>query len=219
MHECGGERVGSVRRAASVCLGLVALLSVACESAASASAVPQVSISARSFVAIDADSGRVLLAHASTVRRPIASLTKVMTVLLVIERGHLQVRLRDPRRDVGRTGARGADRGPELLPHDSALVLTTRIEQRFRHGPGDRRGRWFTRPVLQNDEHQGAFTRDGADNVRQCLRAQRHQQPLHCARPGKPRLELLSPTRHSPISSLLASAARVGRHPCTPRCG
>ena len=83
-----------MRRAASVCLGLVALLSVACELAASASAVPNVSISARSFVAIDADSGRVILARASTVRRPIASLTKIMTALLVIERGHLQAPVR-----------------------------------------------------------------------------------------------------------------------------
>jgi serine-type D-Ala-D-Ala carboxypeptidase (penicillin-binding protein 5/6) len=56
--------------------------------------VSKASISASSFVAIDADSGRVLLAHASTVRRPIASLTKVMTALLVIERGHLQAPVR-----------------------------------------------------------------------------------------------------------------------------
>jgi serine-type D-Ala-D-Ala carboxypeptidase (penicillin-binding protein 5/6) len=94
VDECGVERVGSVRRAACFCLGLVALLSVASELAATASAVPNGSISASSFVAIDADSGRVLVGHASTVRRPIASLTKVMTALLVIERGHLQNRVR-----------------------------------------------------------------------------------------------------------------------------
>ena len=78
-----------MRRAACFCLGLVALVSVASALATSASAVPQTSISARSFVAIDADSGRIILAHASTARRPIASLTKVMTALIVIGRGRL----------------------------------------------------------------------------------------------------------------------------------
>jgi D-alanyl-D-alanine carboxypeptidase len=79
---------------ACFCLGLVALLGVGSGLASTASAVPTASISARSFVAIDADSGRVLVAHASTVRRPIASLTKVMTALIVIERGQLQAPVR-----------------------------------------------------------------------------------------------------------------------------
>jgi len=68
---------------------LVALVSVASGLAAGALAVPRVSISAASFVAIDAESGRILVAHGSTARRPIASLTKVMTALIVIERGRL----------------------------------------------------------------------------------------------------------------------------------
>jgi len=78
-----------VRRTACFCLGLVALVSVASGLASSASAVRQASISARSFVAIDADSGRILVARADTARRPIASLTKVMTALVVIERARL----------------------------------------------------------------------------------------------------------------------------------
>lgn len=54
-------------------------------------------ISADSFVAIDAASGRVLVARAAHERHPIASLTKVMTALLVIEEGHLRARVRVPR--------------------------------------------------------------------------------------------------------------------------
>ena len=46
-------------------------------------------IAAPSYVAIDAETGRVLVARGATVRRPIASLTKVMTALVVIERGDL----------------------------------------------------------------------------------------------------------------------------------
>jgi len=44
---------------------------------------------APSFVAIDAATGRVLAARRASTRRPIASLTKVMTALTVIERGNL----------------------------------------------------------------------------------------------------------------------------------
>jgi D-alanyl-D-alanine carboxypeptidase len=51
-------------------------------------------ISARAFVAIDAATGRVLLARRSTTRMPIASLTKVMTALVVIERGDLARKVR-----------------------------------------------------------------------------------------------------------------------------
>jgi D-alanyl-D-alanine carboxypeptidase (penicillin-binding protein 5/6) len=50
-------------------------------------------ITARSYVAIDADSGTLLLARRPTARRPIASLTKVMTGLLTIEHGHLRARV------------------------------------------------------------------------------------------------------------------------------
>ena len=48
---------------------------------------------APSFVAIDAASGRVLASRGASIRRPIASLTKVMTALTVIERGNLEGRL------------------------------------------------------------------------------------------------------------------------------
>lgn len=48
-----------------------------------------VPISAESYIAIDAETGEVLIAHRDRQRRPIASLTKVMTALLVIERGKL----------------------------------------------------------------------------------------------------------------------------------
>ena len=44
---------------------------------------------APSFAAIDADTGEVLAARRARMRRPIASLTKVMTALTVIERGNL----------------------------------------------------------------------------------------------------------------------------------
>jgi D-alanyl-D-alanine carboxypeptidase len=46
-------------------------------------------ISAPAYIAIDADSGRVLIAHRDRQKRPIASLTKMMTALLIIERGDL----------------------------------------------------------------------------------------------------------------------------------
>src|SRR6187200_3383568 len=48
---------------------------------------------APSFVAIDASSGRVLAARGASIRRPIASLTKVMTALTVIQRGDLEGRI------------------------------------------------------------------------------------------------------------------------------
>lgn len=48
-----------------------------------------VAISAESYIAIDAESGRVLVAHRDRQKRPIASLTKMMTGLLVIEAGKL----------------------------------------------------------------------------------------------------------------------------------
>lgn len=54
-------------------------------------------ISARAFVAIDASTGRVLAARKAERRLPIASLTKIMTALVVIERGKLQERIRIPR--------------------------------------------------------------------------------------------------------------------------
>src|SRR5712691_10721318 len=75
------------------------LLAAAIAAAALAAPVPLTaapgssSITAVSFVAVDGASGRVLLSRADSVRRPIASLTKVMTALLVAEQGDLQKRV------------------------------------------------------------------------------------------------------------------------------
>jgi D-alanyl-D-alanine carboxypeptidase (penicillin-binding protein 5/6) len=44
-------------------------------------------ISAQAYIAIDAETGRVLIAHRDRQKRPIASLTKMMTALVTIERG------------------------------------------------------------------------------------------------------------------------------------
>jgi serine-type D-Ala-D-Ala carboxypeptidase (penicillin-binding protein 5/6) len=60
---------------------------------ASRTAAATTKVKAPSFVAIDAATGRVLAARGETVRRPIASLTKVMTGLVVIERGGLENRI------------------------------------------------------------------------------------------------------------------------------
>jgi D-alanyl-D-alanine carboxypeptidase len=53
-------------------------------------------LSAKSYVAIDAESGEILIARRERQRRPIASLTKVMTALLVIEKGELGKKVRVP---------------------------------------------------------------------------------------------------------------------------
>ncbi len=57
-------------------------------------------VAAPSFVAIDAVSGRVLAARREATRRPVASLTKVMTGLVAIERGDLLARIRVTREAV-----------------------------------------------------------------------------------------------------------------------
>lgn len=57
-------------------------------------------LTAQSYVAIDASNGRILVARGDEIRRPIASLTKVMTALVVIERGNLGARVRVPREAV-----------------------------------------------------------------------------------------------------------------------
>jgi D-alanyl-D-alanine carboxypeptidase (penicillin-binding protein 5/6) len=53
-------------------------------------------LTARAWVGIDANTGRVLIAQRSQERRPIASLTKMMTGLLVVEAGDLGRRVRVP---------------------------------------------------------------------------------------------------------------------------
>jgi D-alanyl-D-alanine carboxypeptidase len=54
-------------------------------------------LSADSFVVLDADTGTVILALRERRRRPIASLTKVMTALIVIEDGELGKKIRVPK--------------------------------------------------------------------------------------------------------------------------
>lgn len=75
---------------------LLASLLVLAALAAPAASASSARITADSFVAIDAASGRVLAARAKHERHPIASLTKVMTALLVIERGELRAKVRVP---------------------------------------------------------------------------------------------------------------------------
>ena len=73
----------------------IALASVAlsCLLPASPAGASQARILAPSFVAIDATTGGVIMGRNASFRRPIASLTKVMTGLIVIERGNLQQRV------------------------------------------------------------------------------------------------------------------------------
>ena len=103
---------------------------------------------APSFVAIDAATGRVLAARGATIRRPIASLTKVMTALVVIERGDLEGRVvvtpaatRVEPYNEGLVPGRAYTRETLLW---SALLA---VEQRLRHGARDRRGRRLARPA------------------------------------------------------------------------
>jgi D-alanyl-D-alanine carboxypeptidase (penicillin-binding protein 5/6) len=78
-----------------VLLTLALVVAVLPSSAVPASSTPAsaAKVLAPSFVAIDGSSGRVLAARGERVRRPIASLTKVMTALVVIERGGLESRI------------------------------------------------------------------------------------------------------------------------------
>jgi D-alanyl-D-alanine carboxypeptidase len=80
----------AVLSARLLCVLVVCVLVAATSTAA---APRQFSITAQSYVAIDARSGRVLIEHHATTRRPIASLTKVMTALIVSERGQLDRRV------------------------------------------------------------------------------------------------------------------------------
>jgi D-alanyl-D-alanine carboxypeptidase len=98
--EAGPAHMGRTahRRRLAAVAATFALVSVAGLPAASAhgaegTAARLSKITARSYVAIDADSGDVLLARRATRRRPIASLTKVMTGLLAAEHGDLRGRV------------------------------------------------------------------------------------------------------------------------------
>ena len=85
--------MGAVRRL--IALAAVSAVLVGAALAGAGSASPQ-RVSARAWVAIDADSGAVLLAQRAHERRPIASLTKMMTGLLVAEAGRLGTRVTAP---------------------------------------------------------------------------------------------------------------------------
>ncbi|MSO96325.1 MAG: D-alanyl-D-alanine carboxypeptidase [Thermoleophilia bacterium] len=83
-------------RVRRIVLLLAAVLALAMPGAAvraSSADVVQAGVRAPSFVAIDASTGHVLVARGARIRRPIASLTKVMTALTVIERGKLKRRV------------------------------------------------------------------------------------------------------------------------------
>jgi len=54
-------------------------------------------LTATAYIAIDADTGRVLVAHRDRRRLPIASLTKMMTALVVIKGGHLTGKIQVPK--------------------------------------------------------------------------------------------------------------------------
>ena len=71
----------------------VASAAIACLLPAGLAGAPRARIAAPSYVAIDATTGSVIMGRNAALRRPIASLTKVMTGLLVIERGDLQRRV------------------------------------------------------------------------------------------------------------------------------
>jgi D-alanyl-D-alanine carboxypeptidase len=54
-------------------------------------------LTAKAYLVLDADKGVVLIAHNDRTRRPIASLTKVMTAILVIQDGKLDKKIRVPK--------------------------------------------------------------------------------------------------------------------------
>jgi D-alanyl-D-alanine carboxypeptidase/D-alanyl-D-alanine carboxypeptidase (penicillin-binding protein 5/6) len=84
----------SVRAAAVVLVVAASLLWAGATPAGKAPAKPR--ITARAYVAVDAATGRVLAARRAEAQLPIASLTKIMTGLLVIERGRLHERISVP---------------------------------------------------------------------------------------------------------------------------
>lgn len=83
------NRKVSGRRLAPALLVLFALAAPGAAVPAAGHSSSTAGVRAKSFAAIDAATGRVLAARGANTRRPIASLTKVMTALTVIERGNL----------------------------------------------------------------------------------------------------------------------------------
>lgn len=80
-------------------------LALALSCAASVKAADAPSVSAKSAILMDADSGRVLYEKAADERSLVASTTKIMTGLLVCERGNLDEALTVPPQAVGVEGS------------------------------------------------------------------------------------------------------------------
>src|SRR5262245_16063706 len=87
MYRCHTRAMRRLALAAALLLGLAAV------GAGTSATPPRPAITAHSYAAVDAASGRLLVARRADVRRPIASLTKMMTGLLVIERGALDAKI------------------------------------------------------------------------------------------------------------------------------
>ena len=105
------------------------------------------SIGAAEALLADLDTGQAMFAKAPDLRRPIASLTKVMTALLVLERRKLNdvvtvspdaVFASD---DYGATSTLGLRAGEQLHGPRPPLRAPAAIEQRCRRGARDRRER------------------------------------------------------------------------------
>jgi D-alanyl-D-alanine carboxypeptidase (penicillin-binding protein 5/6) len=78
-------------------LPLLAALTAALGLAHGEAKHPKPWLTAEAYVAIDADSGNVLVTRNERERRPIASLTKIMTGLLAVEHGDLERKVRVPK--------------------------------------------------------------------------------------------------------------------------
>ena len=77
-------------------LAAALLLGLAAGGAGTSATPKRPAVTAHSYAAVDATTGRLLVARRADVRRPIASLTKMMTGLLVAEAGDLAKRVRVP---------------------------------------------------------------------------------------------------------------------------
>jgi D-alanyl-D-alanine carboxypeptidase len=134
-HEAQSYACARIRRMLRLCgLALFAVLAAAAVGLsapqASGAALPYAPgahdvvfkkpLAADSYIAIDAEAGKVLIAHRDRVPRPIASLTKMMTALLVIESGKVSGKARVPK-------------------------IATTLEP---SNDGLRRGRWYSRWLL-----------------------------------------------------------------------
>ncbi|OMP65944.1 hypothetical protein BTO28_15185 [Domibacillus epiphyticus] len=73
---------------------IIAAAILLCIAAIPSKAAAQPSVSARNAVLMDMDSGRVLASKSAHERRPIASITKIMTALLAIESGRMKEKVK-----------------------------------------------------------------------------------------------------------------------------